>query len=62
MPYSLVIEFKDGTKTELKPLAFDNPKSEFGFEDNKIKRKAEIFVKKLKKEPDVLDSYCVHYQ
>ena len=61
MPYKLVLIDSKNIRTELKPLSFDNPKSEFGFEDRKIKQKVSVLAKKIKKFADVLDCFVEHY-
>jgi hypothetical protein len=61
MPYKLVLIDTNDIKTELSPLAFDNPKSTFGFEDRKIEQKCKVLIKKLKKFNDVKDCYIEHY-
>ena len=54
MPYKLVTDLG-----ELGPLANDNPKSEYGLEDIKIKRSAEKLLKAFKKLK--IDGKVVHY-
>jgi hypothetical protein len=61
MPYKMVCIEKNGKRTEMKPLAFDNPKSLFVFEDRTIERKGKILAKKMKKFEDVQDCYIEHY-
>jgi hypothetical protein len=61
MPYSLIFKYSDGTVGGLKPLACDNPKSIYGFEDKSIERKAEHLAAELTKRYDDLECYVVHY-
>ena len=61
MPYKMIYIRKDGKRIEIKPLAFDNPKSEFGFEDRKIERKCSNLAAYIKKLEHVNDCYVEHY-
>ncbi len=61
MPYSLHIIFKDEGEKVIKPIAFDNPKSDFKFNDRKIERKLKPIIKKLKNDNDIIDCYFKHY-
>ena len=61
MPYSLHVVLKNGSEEVIKPIAFDNPKSEFKFEDRKIERKLDTIIKKFKKFEDIADCYFKKY-
>lgn len=60
MPYSLVF-IENGERSEIKPIACDNPLSPFGFEDRGIERKAKKLAAKLSKTFDGLDCYVENY-
>lgn len=62
MPYSLVFKYSDGIIREIKPLAADNPRSEFNFEDRRIMQKATRWAKELSKAHDDLECSVKHYE
>lgn len=61
MPYSLHLKIENQEEIVLKPIANDNPKSEFNFDDRKIERKMKPIIQKLKKYEDVIDCYIKKY-
>lgn len=61
MPYKIVIEYEDGRTNETGPICCDNPASDFGLEDKKIKRKCDFWAAKFQKDDDVKESYTIHY-
>lgn len=60
MPYSLVF-IENRTRSEMKPLQCDNPKSQYGLEDRSIKRKGERWAKILTERFDGLECHVEHY-
>lgn len=62
MPYSLVFKYHNGDVKELKPIAPDSMGSPYGYEDRRIKRKAENVARWINK----IDTECkvevIHYE
>jgi hypothetical protein len=61
MPYRMIMINKEDKKTVIEKLAFDNPNSEFKFEDKTIFRKGMIICKKIEKYEDIKKCYIEHY-
>ncbi|AFN37546.1 hypothetical protein pp2_313 [Vibrio phage phi-pp2] len=51
--YRLVMVMNDSTVVKSSALACDNNKSEFGYEDRSIERKAKMLAKRIEKFDDV---------
>ena len=62
MPYSLVFEYTNGQRQEIKPLCCDNPKSIYGHEDRSIERKAKKLAARLTNRFDDLECSVLHYE
>jgi len=60
MPYSLVF-VENGRRSEIKPIACDNPKSKYGLEDRKIERKVKQWAARLTKRYEGLECHVEHY-
>ena len=58
----MIFKFSNGKITEMKPIAGDNPKSVYNFEDRSILRKATKWAKMLSKDNDDLECRVEHYE
>lgn len=62
MPYSLVFEYHDGGRDELKPLCCNNPESPYGEEDKGIERNAKNIAARINRSCDDGVAYVEHYE
>ena len=62
MPYSLVFEYKNGQRGEIKPLCCDNHKSIYGYEDRSIERKAKKLASQINKRFNDVECSVLHYE
>jgi len=60
MPYKIVF-IEGGDRVEIGPLACDNPKSEYGFNDKSIERKAKRLAAKYMKDFSGLECFVENY-
>lgn len=61
MPYALVF-IENGERKEIKPLACNNPKSEYGFEDRRIYQEGKKYTSKMQKRFKGLECFIEHYE
>jgi hypothetical protein len=52
----------NGDRSWLGPLANDNPRAEFGWEDYSIMQKGQKWANRLMKDDRTLKCFCEHYR